>query len=138
MLPFSSDDVITNLSNIQLTAEELDLLKNGLDFAIPPRQVSKTDIFMEFEKIHRLLTYEIKDKDKKSEFKTQMSHLAINYYANYKPTKAALRKHGILRRLRSNKKIIITKPEKGNGVVILDWDTYIEKMNELISDKNNL
>ena len=46
-----------------------------------------------------------------------------------------LRQHRVLRNLRKNKDIVITKPDKGNGVVILDRKLYdntskFEKLNE--------
>ena len=40
----------------------------------------------------------------------------------------------MLRNLRKNKDIIITKPDKGNGVVILDRKLYDNAIQELISD----
>ena len=57
------------------------------------------------------------------------------YYSNYKPTANALRKHKIVKKLRNNENIIIVRPDKGNGVVILDKNIYLSKMHDLISDK---
>ena len=37
MLPFQLYDIVTNLSKYQLNEDEMDSLKNGLDFSIPPR-----------------------------------------------------------------------------------------------------
>ena len=50
-LPFTADDVVKNLSSTKLTKDELDVLKHGLNFAIPPKKLSKTDIFVTFEMI---------------------------------------------------------------------------------------
>ena len=44
-LPFTSDEVITNLSNYQLSDRERDLLRSGLSYAIPPRSINKTANF---------------------------------------------------------------------------------------------
>ncbi|CAF1274644.1 unnamed protein product [Didymodactylos carnosus] len=41
---------------------------------------------------------------------------------------------GILKALASDKSIIIYKPDKGRGIVILDRAEYIEKMNDIVSD----
>ena len=46
------------------------------------------------------------------------------------------RHHGILRRLRKNKSIIILQPDKGNGVVILDREIYKNSFLEIINDKS--
>ena len=47
------------------------------------------------------------------------SNLAKVYLSTYKPTKNTLRKHEILKRLCSNKDIMITRPGKGSGIVML-------------------
>ena len=60
-LPFTSDEVITNLSNYQLSDRERDLLKYGLSYAIPPKSTNKTDIFTTLEKVSRFVfMYKIK------------------------------------------------------------------------------
>ena len=40
----------------------------------------------------------------------------------------------VLRNLRKNKDIVITKRDKGNGVVILDRKVYNKPLEEIISD----
>ena len=54
----------------------------------------------------------------------------------YKPTKNALKKHGILKRLCSNKDMVITRSDKGSGIIILGETFYEEKILKLISDVN--
>ena len=56
------------------------------------------------------------------------------YFYNYKPSPRLLRQHRVLRNLRKNKDIVITKPDKGNGVAILDWKLYNNAVEEIISD----
>ena len=51
-----------------------------------------------------------------------------------KPFPCILRQHRVLRNLRKNKDIVITKPGKGNRVVILDRKFYINTIEEIISD----
>ena len=46
----------------------------------------------------------------------------------YKPTQNTLEKHGILKKLRTKKDIVIVRPEKGSGVV------YDRKSLEIIND----
>jgi len=43
-------------------------------------------------------------------------------------------KHGILKKLRRKKEIVVLKPDKGNGVVILDRTDYVEKIFEIVND----
>ena len=51
-LPFTHRDTVTNLSSHVFTDTKLDLLKNGLDFAVRPPSLNKADIFTTFESIH--------------------------------------------------------------------------------------
>ena len=52
------------------------------------------------------------------------SNLAKVYLSTYKPTKNTLRKHEILKRLCANKDIMITRPGKGSGIVMLGKTFY--------------
>ena len=63
------------------------------------------------------------------------SYLANSYFYDYKPSPHILRQHRTLQNLRNSKDIVITKLDKGNGVVILDQKLYddtskFEKLNE--------
>ena len=104
----------------ELSHEELDLLKTGLYFSILPDKIQKSEILTTFEKIHHSFINNLKSEETKSQIKAHLSYLANSYFYNYKPSPRILRQHRILRNLRKNKDIIITKPDKGNGVVILD------------------
>ena len=55
--------------------------------------------------------------------RVQLSQLANSHYSKYKPSTQMLKKHGILKKLRGNKDKVITHPEKGNGVVIMNQTT---------------
>ena len=61
-------------------------------------------------------------------------YLGNSYFYKYKPSPRILRQHRVLRNLRKNKDIVITKPDKGNGVVILDRKLYNSAIEEIISD----
>ena len=57
----------------------------------------------------------------------------------YKPSFNSLKKHHkIWQKLKCNKDIAITHPDKGNGAVILNRDKYINSMTELISGKQKI
>ena len=131
----TSNETITNLTQYELSQEESDLLKEGLYFSIQPDKIRKSEIFTTFEKIHFLRTL---NPRKPSQIKAHLSHLANSYFYNYKPSLPKLRQHRVLRNLRKNKDIVITKPHKGNGVVILDRKLYNNAIAEIISDTLNL
>ena len=87
-----------------------------------------------FEKIHRSFLNNLKSEETKSQIKARLSYLANSYFYNYKPTPRILRQHRVLRNLRKNKDIVIKKPDKGNGVVIIGRKLYNSAIEEIISD----
>ena len=82
--------------------------------------------------VHFLTT--LNPRKSKSQIKAHLSYLANSYFYNYKPSPRILRQHRVLRNLRKNKDIVITKPDKGNRVVILDRKLYNNAIEEVISD----
>ena len=87
-----------------------------------------------FEQIHHSLSRDLKDDRKSGQLKATISNLANAHWSSYKPSQNTLRKHGILKKLRTRKDIVIVRPDKGNGVVILDRDIYDRKILEIIND----
>ena len=85
-----------------------------------PDKIRKSEIFTIFEKIHRPFLNNLKSEKTKSQIKAHLSYLANSYFYNYKPSPCILRQHRVLQSLRKNKRIVIAKPDKGNGVAILD------------------
>ena len=133
---FTANETITNLMQYELFQEESDLLKASLYFSIQPDKIRKSEIFTTFEKIHRSFLNNLKSEETKCQIKAHLSYLANSYFYNYKPSPRILCQHRVLRNLRKNKDIVITKPDKGNGVVILDGKLYNNAMEEIISDSS--
>ena len=88
------------------------------------RKFHKSEIFTVFDKIHRLLINNLKSEETKTQIKAHLSYLANSYFYNYKHSLRILRQHRVLLNLWKKKDIITTKPDKGNGVVILDRKLY--------------
>ena len=133
---FTANESITNLTQYELSQKESDLLKAGLYFSIQPDKIRKSEIFTTFEKIHRSFLNNLKSEETKSQIKAHLLYLANSYFYNYKPSPRILLQHRFLRNLRKNKDIVITKPDKGNGVVILDRKLYNNAIEEIISDSS--
>ena len=95
-LPFTHNETIHNLSTITLTTEELDVLKDGLKHPIHPIHVNKIDVLTTFDFILRTMTKDLKNEKQSGELKTKISNLANTYVNNYRPSKYAMKKHGIL------------------------------------------
>ena len=133
---FTANETIINLTEYELSQEEFELLKAGLYFSIKPDKIRKCKIFTTFEKIHCSFLDNLKSGQTKSQIKVHLLYLADSYFYNYKLSPCILRQHRILHHviLRENKDIVITKPNKGNRVVILDWKLYYNAIDEVISD----
>ena len=106
----------------------------GLYFSIQPDSIRISEIFTTFEKIHRSFLNNLKSEETKSQIKAHLSYLANSYFYDYKPSPRILRQHRILWNLRKNKDMVITKPDKGNGFVILDRKLYNNAIQDIISD----
>ena len=74
-LPFTSYEVITNLSNYQSSGTETDLLIYGLSWAMPPTSINKTDIFTTFQKFNRRLCAELKNTEDTETLTAELSQL---------------------------------------------------------------
>ena len=79
VLPFTGKDTIRNLSTFTLSQREEDILKYGLNHGIPPRKVSKTDIFTSFELMSNFLTKDLKYPSFKDHLNSEQSKIAQNY-----------------------------------------------------------
>ena len=136
-----SDRVIFNFTNTQLTDAEKSLLTKGLNFCIPLSSLKYDDFLVPFEKLNRLLSKEpiwSANPDSRYVFKSNFKDLAISSFYSFNPkhipqnlTNAEI---AAFRNLRKRKDIIIVKPDKGNGVVILPREEYTSKMETILSD----
>ena len=91
-----------------------------------------------FEQIHRALSRDLKDERKPSELKATVSNLWNVYSSSYKPTQNTFKKYGILKKLRTRNNIVIVRPDKGIGVVILDRDINDRKILKIINNTAKL
>ena len=136
VLPFTSKETTTNLSGYILTPHQLEALKFAVTHSIYPPTISKTDIFACFELISHMMKRHLIDTSNTSKIVADLCHLAHYYISLYRPTTADLKKHSILRSLRKNRDIVILKPDKGNGIVILDRTAYDNGLFSKINDSS--
>ena len=135
-LPFTHRETVTNLSSHKLKPDELDLLKNGLYFSIRPPRLNDTEILATFERIHYTIQNKLQNQEDYIHVKNELIHIAQSYISSYTPSPSDLKKHRILKDIRNNKNIILLKPDKGNGVVIMDREVYNSSCLKIISDKS--
>ena len=116
------------------------LLSHGLNFGFPPRYLCKEEIFVEFESLWaQLLHHSASSVEQRTALKARLADLAHLYcdstidsrsFTMYKECFRAIN------RLRKNDDIIITKPDKGSAVVLLNKSDYIDKMNKVLDDQS--
>ena len=78
-----------------------------------------------FEKVldstmHRTMKNDLHNYGFTAELKAQLSCMANTYVGKYKISKKTLEQYKVLKKLQQNSDIIITRPDKGFGVVILN------------------
>ena len=96
--------------------------------------INKTEILSTFDFIHRTISKDLKDKKDTGGVKAKISYLAFTYVNSYEPTKNSLRKHKIFKKLRNSNNILITKPGKGDGAVIVDRIYNMSSIYEIVND----
>ena len=135
---FSNDNkTVFNLSDYLLTKREEFLLSLGLDFGLPCFKPSYNQFYGSLESIFsRLLKLQLCNDV--VNFRTQMQVLAQKTYNNLKTGWAPFfsRKDlDILKSLSKREGLVISKPDKGKGTVILNKKDYIEKVERILGDE---
>ena len=137
--PLSPDKVVLNFSSVELSQRLKFILAFGLDFCLPVYKLNFIQYFHSFETLlHRLKTSESIYGDFQS-FKRQFSDNCLSFFHGFKPYKvfsAIITRKDIqmIKNFATNKNVIVTRPDKGNAVVIFDKSKYIHIMENIISD----
>ena len=134
MLPQSSDGYI-NLSSVDLTEEQKELLNLGLNCHIQTRfdEIEKqADLELLYQDILKL------EKEKKVEVNSRLKDQMVGESSKVRSTSKSKIMTEDLRKaakdLRENENIVIRRADKSNIFVILDKDEYLEKMNSILND----
>ena len=134
--------VIFNISSRSLTEKEESLLSFGLNFKLPNFKINYFKFFLSFEKLYNNLSkLQAYNDNNLPPLKICLQNLAYKAFYNFKPYKIfspifSKSDITVLRNLSKDKNIVICKPDKGHGVVIMDKTMYIEKMLNILNDKN--
>lgn len=136
---FDPDKIITNLSSYILSNDEKSLLANGLNFAITPNKLRHTDFATPIEMLSRQLKKQPIWSNSNitwTAIVSKLRDLAFSSRHSFRPDTPNLSKEqfSALKKLRQNKNIVILKPDKGNGVVILDRSDYVAKISVILND----
>ena len=131
------EKVTFNFSSHELNDDQKSLLCKGLKFSIPPKHLDYPDHMLPFKLLFRGINeIEITNADKefmKSRLKDSAftSFWLYNYISKVNLTKI---EKLLLNNLDNNKNIPIQKSDKGNSVVLLDKDKYLEGLSKLLNN----
>ena len=109
---------VTNLSSRELSEEEILCLANGLDYSLLPRHIDSMNIAGNVETFFHRKANQYTLKGNKDEF---------DNHQNYRK---------LLKKLKEDTSIIITRPDKGRGVVLMDRQDYVDKMLTILNDSS--
>ena len=132
---FDVNEHINNMSSYRLSFFEKLILCRGLKFSLP-QKVSSIEIQASFEKAYWRIEPLLEDADEKELASSTLRSIALNYIQRTSPNppKALVK---ALNRLKKRDNIIITKPDKGSGVVVMDKPEYIRLLSAASVDNTS-
>ena len=122
------DEHIHNISSYELSFFQKLVLCWGLKFAFPQR-VSPIEVKASFEKAYWSLESHLESDDLKELAAATLRSVALNYIQRkvQKPPKTLL---VAIEQLKRRDDIVITKPDKGSGVVVMNKSEYLRLLSE--------
>ena len=122
------DEHILNISSYELSFFQKLVLCRGLKFALP-QKVSPIDVMATFEKAYWNIEPHLTSDDMKELTATTLRSVALDYInqKGLRPPKTLLK---AIEELRNRDDIVVTKPDKGSGVVVMDKSEYLRLLSE--------
>lgn len=131
---------IVNLSSYELTLTEKQALCLGLDFAIAPRRVKQIEMDAEFESLFQQLTVlKPLPEDQHSLLRAELVKVSKTY-GNCRIDRSCLLPCHVdaLTKLKKNTDVILLRPDKGSGVIVMDTCDYHRKFEPILNDRSKL
>ncbi|XP_072375519.1 uncharacterized protein [Diabrotica undecimpunctata] len=131
---------IKNLSNINFSQDELELLNHGLQFSIPTdiSEIDLQELSIEIDIIIEKLSISLQQKNviRNNCFKklhAAYKNLTSNSHFHH-PHHNSLKTLNSIKKKIKNHNLIISKSDKGNCLVILDHTEYINKVSTFLNN----
>ena len=140
--PCDPNRVIHNLSSKPVPERVKTLLAFGLDFSLPCWKLSFFQYHLAFEKlINSLSSLPLRDNVCFDAVKRGIVTISHRYFHNFKTAKVfspifSRKDISLLRNFASDKSRIVTRPDKGKGVVIIDRSSYVDKLETILNDRS--
>jgi hypothetical protein len=156
--------VVKNLSARILSDDQIECLAHGLDYGLLPRRFDEMSAVGNIEQFfhratnifqhHKKLIADLKDQDKvmpndirvlNTKEMTLASNLRsltdsfrfqVDHYRKRQNMVHVKQKpyYLLLKDLKQDKNIIVTRPDKGRGIVLMNRSEYTSKMNQILND----
>ena len=135
------DQVLYNFSSHILSDNEKSLLYKGLNFSLPPKKLKFDNYILPFELPYRNIKHSDKTNKKIIYLKSKIQDIGLSSFRLYnkkdhKFDNISENKYSALLSLIENQNLIIQKAHKGNNIVVLNKEDYIEKLEEILSDED--
>jgi hypothetical protein len=152
-------DPVKNLSSYTLSEAEHNALINGLNHVYAPEKFDQPQFVCDMEYFYsRLLNFKTPYRHYESKpayfnVSHKLTSSELNTASELRQTanlfqkaaqsemkcvgKANRETFAALRSLRKNKLIVISRPDKGRGVVIMNRSDYLQKMNVILNDRSS-
>lgn len=119
---------VVNLSDITLSHLQLEALSLGFNFSVSPGNCDGIGIEAQFEYLYEQLScLTPASEDAISWIKAKAVDFANQFYVA-QPEKCTME-------LRRNEDVVILRPDKGSGVVLMSKQEYVQKMHTLLSNE---
>ena len=132
--------VIYNFSDRTLSEEQKDALSLGLDYCMPLSSIKHSKFFLYFEKLCHTIKNSPIYKDSWHNITNGISTTANEAFKLFKRQQSENHDPNplipALKSLKDDKDIIITKPDKGRGVVLLNRRDYHNILQTIINDRS--
>ncbi|CAH8572715.1 unnamed protein product [Dicrocoelium dendriticum] len=137
--PSNPERYVHNLSSIRLDTLQMQALSLGLKFCHPRNNDHRLEIETQFEYLNSQTSdLAATSNTNLEQFKSDLVNISFQYQRYPMTHSRLLTKAHIeaIRELQKNESIIITKPDKGSGAVIMDRTEYVQKMKLILSDSS--
>ena len=136
-LPMTTNRII-NLSDYTLNPHESSLLEKGLNFSIA-RKVKPMERKLNMEKMYMsIIDHKIAGRvtiESDDNLKTKLRAFGIKHQAQ-EHDNLTKNERSAIQTLKRNQDLIIQRPDKGGGTVIMNKNDYLRKLTSIIADSN--
>ena len=140
--PCNPEKTVLNFNSTINSYRLRTFLAFGLDFCLPIYKINYHKYFLKFDRfLHNVMNNKNAHCTNPSEFQSNLRTLAYKVFYNFKPFKvwSDIFKSSdikLLKKLAAYKDVVVCKPKKGKGVVIVDRSDYIHSLENIISDES--